>query len=85
VDAVITDSPVKTTPEFMAQHGFAIYTFACASEEERTEKYKLCTTLPPDMIKELVYTPGISTSDLVTRILNGAGSTDRESENPQAG
>lgn len=74
VDAVITDSPVNTTPEFMAQHGFNIYTFACASEEERIEKYKLCTTLPPDMIKEIDYTPGISTSDLVTRILKGAGS-----------
>lgn len=76
VDAVITESPVHTTPEFMEKHGFTIYTFACASEEERIEKYKLCMTLPPHMIKEIDYTPGISTSDLVRRILNGAGSTN---------
>ncbi|SDW06600.1 cytidyltransferase-like domain-containing protein [Nitrosomonas communis] len=76
VDAVITESPVHTTPEFMEKYGFAIYTFACASEKERIEKYKLCATLPPNMIKEIDYTPGISTSDLVRRILDGAGSTN---------
>lgn len=74
VDAVITDSPVSTTPEFMKKHGFALYTFACASEKERIEKYALCSTLPPAMIKEIDYTPDISTSALVSRILKGAGS-----------
>lgn len=74
VDAVITDGPVNTTLEFMKKHDYAIYTFACASEEERKEKYKLCETLPPSMIKEIDYTPGISSSDLVIRILKGAGS-----------
>lgn len=73
VDAVITDGPVDTTAEFMEKHDFAIYTFACASEEERKEKYKLCATLPSIMVKEISYSPGISTSDLVMRILSGAG------------
>lgn len=73
VDAVITDSPVNATPEFMKAHDFDVYTFACASEAERKEKYEQCALLPSPMIHEINYTPGISTSDLVTRILDGAG------------
>ena len=76
VDTVMTDTPVRVTKEFMQQHGFDIYTFACASEQERLEKYKLCESLPAEMIQELTYTSGISTSDLVMRILEGAGSKE---------
>jgi len=73
VDAVITDSPVNATVEFMQQHGFDIYTFACASEEEQVDKYKQCANLPSSMVHEIDYTMGISTSDLVERTLCGAG------------
>lgn len=73
VDNVITDSPVNATVEFMEKHGFDLYTFACASEQERTEKYKQCAALPTQMVHEIDYTAGISTSDLVVRILDGAG------------
>ncbi len=76
VDAVMTDTPVNVTKAFMQQHGFDIYTFACASDQERLDKYKLCESLPAEMIQELTYTPGISTSDLVMRILEGAGSKE---------
>ena len=76
VDAVMTDTPARVTKEFMQQHGFDIYTFACASEQERLDKYKLCESLPAEMIQELTYTSGISTSDLVMRILEGAGSKE---------
>ncbi len=72
VDAVLTETPASVTPAYMQQHGFDIYTFACASEQERREKYELCSTLPAAMIHELSYTPGISTSDLLKRILEGA-------------
>lgn len=72
-DAVMTETPANVTPEFMQQHGFDIYTFACASDQERQDKYKLCDTLPAAMIHELAYTPDISTSDLVMRILDGRG------------
>ena len=78
VDAVMTETPASVTPEFMQQHGFDIYTFACASERERQDKYKLCESLPPEIIQELPYTPGISTSDLVARILDGAGSKEKD-------
>lgn len=71
VDAVITDSPDNATLEFMQKNGFDLYTFACASEAERVAKYKQCALLPAHMICELDYTPGISTSDLVARILEG--------------
>jgi cytidyltransferase-like protein len=74
VDAVTTETSASVTPEFMQRHGFDIYTFACASEQERRDKYQLCESLPPEMIRELTYTPGISTSDLVMRIRSGAGS-----------
>jgi cytidyltransferase-like protein len=76
VDAVVTDTPDSITPAFMQQNGYDIYTFACASEQERRDKYKLCETLPAEMIQELEYTPGISTSDLVARILAGVGSQE---------
>jgi cytidyltransferase-like protein len=72
-DAVMTETPINVSLEFMRQHGFDIYTFACASEQERLDKYKLCESLPAEMIHELTYTSGISTSDLVVRILDGAG------------
>jgi len=69
VDNVITESPVNATVEFMRQNGFDIYTFACADEKERAEKYQQCALLPRDMVQELDYTPGISTTDIVQRIL----------------
>ncbi|SFE17599.1 adenylyltransferase/cytidyltransferase family protein [Nitrosomonas sp. Nm166] len=74
VDAVMTETPASVTVGFMQKNGFDIYTFACASEHERLDKYQLCATLPAEMIQELAYTPGISTSELVMRILDGAGS-----------
>ncbi len=77
-DAVMTETPTSVTLEFMQQHGFDIYTFACASEQERQDKLKLCASLPAKMIQELPYTPGISTSDLVVRILEGAGKKEAE-------
>ncbi|SER56291.1 cytidyltransferase-like domain-containing protein [Nitrosomonas sp. Nm51] len=73
VDAVITESPVNATPEFMQQHGFDIYTFACADERERTDKYRQCALLPSAMIRELDYTQGISSTEIVNRILRNAG------------
>lgn len=78
VDDVITDSPVNATQEFMKKHSFDVYTFACASQQERLDKYQQCALLPSTMIHEIDYLPGISTSDLVMRIHQGAGSTDSE-------
>lgn len=69
VDKVITESPVNATPEFMRQNGFDLYAFACADEKERAEKYQQCALLPREMIRELDYTPGISSTDIVQRIL----------------
>ncbi len=68
-DTVITESPVNATLEFMHSNGFDIYTFACADEEERAGKYQQCALLPREMVQELSYTPGISTTDIVQRIL----------------
>ena len=73
VDAVLTETPSQVTRAYMQQHGFDIYTFASASDQERQDKLALCADLPATMIHELDYTPSISTSDLVQRILAGAG------------
>ncbi len=73
VDDVITDSPVNATVEFMQQHDFDLYTFASASDTERAEKSQQCAALPPEMVQEIDYTSGISTSDLVGRVFLGAG------------
>ncbi|PSJ16820.1 adenylyltransferase/cytidyltransferase family protein [Nitrosomonas supralitoralis] len=81
VDAVMTETPARVTSEFMQQNGFEIYTFACASEQERKDKYKLCDTLSAEMIHELTYTSGISTSELILRIQEGAGSKQTDVEN----
>jgi cytidyltransferase-like protein len=80
VDAVLTETPASVTPEYMEQHGFNIYTFACASEHERREKLELCESLPAEMIQELPYTPDISSSDVVLRIIGGAGNRKTESK-----
>ncbi len=68
VDAVVTEGPLYATPTFMEQQGYDLYTFACSSENERQEKYKLCAALPSSMVKEINYTDGISTTDLLARI-----------------
>ena len=68
VDAVVTEGPLYATPEFMQERGYDVYTFACSSEKERQEKYKLCAALPASMIKEIDYTEGISTTDLLARV-----------------
>ncbi|GJL76701.1 MAG TPA: adenylyltransferase/cytidyltransferase family protein [Nitrosomonas sp.] len=73
VDRVITESPVNATVEFMRQQGFDIYTFASANDKERADKYQQCALLPEEMVRELDYTPGISTTEIVQRILKHAG------------
>ncbi|MCP5246122.1 MAG: adenylyltransferase/cytidyltransferase family protein [Burkholderiales bacterium] len=73
VDAVLTDSPVNATVEFMRLHGFDIYTFACANDKERADKYQQCALLPVEMVRELDYTSGISTTEIVQRILGTSG------------
>ena len=80
VDTVLTETPASVNPEYMQQHGFNIYTFACASERERREKLELCASLPAEMIREMPYTSGISTSDIVLRIIGGAGNRKAEPE-----
>ncbi|UJP05457.1 MAG: adenylyltransferase/cytidyltransferase family protein [Nitrosomonas sp.] len=74
VDAVTVETPDKVTAAFMRLHGFEVYTFACATERERADKYQLCEELPLGMIQELPYTAGISTTDLIKRILKDSES-----------
>ena len=68
VDAVLLDAPFETTPEFMQRQSFDLFALACANSEEMREKYAHIHTLPRDMIHELKYTQGISTSQIISRI-----------------
>jgi cytidyltransferase-like protein len=69
VDAVMTEAGLETTLDFMQRNGFDCYTFASASAEERQNKYANSHSLPPAMIHEMPYTHGISTSEIVERIV----------------
>ena len=68
VDAVLFDAPLETTLDFMRQHDFNFYAFACATPEERRQKFALSHSLPQGMIRELEYTQGISTTQIIGRV-----------------
>ena len=69
VDAVITDGPRQTTLAFMRAHDFAIYAFGGKDDAELQQKRDDCTELPESMIHRLPYTGGVSTSDILRRVL----------------
>ena len=69
VDEAKADGPVIITREFMNRHGYDIYAFAVSGEEDLASKLVHCPDLPSKMLGILTRTPGISTSDLICRIL----------------
>lgn len=73
VDQVDAEGPKIITREFMLSRGYQVYAFACADESEMKTKLADCPDLPPEMLGVLSYTPGISTSDLIRRILQSKG------------
>ena len=67
-------------PERYKQELLAIEERLDAKLKELDEKLELCESLPAEMIQELPYTPDISSSDVVLRIIGGAGNRKTESK-----
>lgn len=65
---VRAEGPRQISEAFMDREGFAVYAFAYADEQEREQKLRDSTDLPPNRIAMLRYTPGISTTALIKRI-----------------
>jgi len=73
VDDVIVDGPKVITRAFMDANGFHVYAFGANGDEELRTKLADCADLPADMRIRIEYTTGISTTDIIARILRRAG------------
>jgi glycerol-3-phosphate cytidylyltransferase-like family protein len=68
VDEVI-DQSGPTTTKFMRHHGFDVFAYAVATEEENERNHqKFYADLEDKMIVRLPYSPGISTTSLIDRV-----------------
>lgn len=70
VDDVITDGPKVITREFMNARGFRIYAFGASGADELQIKLADCEDLPAEMKALVDYSTGISTTDIITRIMS---------------
>jgi cytidyltransferase-like protein len=73
VDRVITDGPKVITLEFMQVNQFQIYAFGAVNNYELLGKLTDCVDLPDSMRIRLPYTDGVSTTQLINRILERRG------------
>lgn len=73
VDEVITDGPKVITREFMDARGFHIYAFGANGDDELRTKLADCADLPADRKARVEYSTGISTTEIIARILRRAG------------
>lgn len=73
VDEVIVNGPKIITREFMELRGFSIYAFGAKDSNELKTKLDDCSDLPISMRIQLPYRPGVSTTQLIDRILKLRG------------
>ena len=66
VNMVIDNAPLKVTLEYLQQYNVNILFTGTRPDEE----LKLMYNIPQDMIQMIPYTDGISTTDLINRVLN---------------
>lgn len=72
VDEVIIDGPKVISKDFMTARGFHIYAFGASDANELQMKLADCEDLPPEMKVQIPYTEGISTTNIIGRILQRA-------------
>lgn len=72
VDEIRLEGPKEITPEFLTEHGYVLYAFGFADERERIIKLKDCHTLSPDQLAFVPYTQGISTTEIIDRVLKNS-------------
>ncbi len=68
VDEVAADGPRVITRAFMDEHGYAVYAYAAYDNAEAVAKRRDCPDLPDDRVAVVLYTTGISTTELLRRI-----------------
>ena len=69
VDAVI-ELDENVTDAFMRAHGFHIRAYGTASPEEEARNFRtLWKDMDPAWFRRVDYTPGISTTDIIRRVL----------------
>jgi cytidyltransferase-like protein len=69
VDEVILNGPLSITREFMHENKFDLYIFGAASLAEKEIRLKECIDLSSEMIIELPYTRGVSTTQILASSL----------------
>ncbi|CEN56212.1 adenylyltransferase/cytidyltransferase family protein [Candidatus Methylopumilus turicensis] len=65
VDQVLLDGPREITLDFMREHNFDLYVFGSKNHDEREVRLYDCRDLPSDMILEIPYTHGVSTTEII--------------------
>jgi cytidyltransferase-like protein len=68
VDQVFVDGPREITLDFMRENLFDLYVFGTKNEEERAVRLYDCRGLPAEMIVEVPYTFGVSSTEVISRI-----------------
>lgn len=69
VDEVIVDGPKVISRDFMTSRGFQIYAFGASDSNELQMKLADCKDLSSEIIVQIPYTEGISTTDIIERII----------------
>ncbi|WP_018875004.1 adenylyltransferase/cytidyltransferase family protein [Thioalkalivibrio sp. ALJ1] len=69
VDEARAHGPFYITREFLDAEGFAAYAFSYCDEAELGVKRSQCPDLPPERVVPCRYTDGISTTELIQRVL----------------
>jgi cytidyltransferase-like protein len=70
VDEVFIDGPRELTIDFMQEHNFDLYIFGTQNPNERAVRLYDCRNLPNNMIVEIPYTYGVSTTEILQTIKN---------------
>jgi cytidyltransferase-like protein len=73
VDKVVANGPKIITKKFMLENNYSIYAFSYNDDKELKIKMADSPDLPQDMIGLIKYTEGISTTDIITRIIQRNG------------
>lgn len=70
VDEVFIDGPRQITMDFMQKNHFDLYVFGTANEAERLVRLNDCRDLLENMIVEIPYTEGVSTTQILNSMLD---------------
>jgi glycerol-3-phosphate cytidylyltransferase-like family protein len=65
VDQVFVDGPREITLEFMRTNNFDLYVFGTKNPDEREVRLYDCRNLPRNMVVEVPYTYGVSTTEII--------------------